>query len=128
MRVLVDTHVFLWWLQDSPRLSQRARAVMQKGDTQLLWSTVSSWEVAVKLGRRRLRLPSTAAFYLPERLAEQGLECLPVENAHALRVADLPPHHRDPFDRLLIAQAQIEEVPILSDDQQLLPYGVQLIW
>ena len=98
------------------------------GETEVLWSAASSWELAVKQQLGRVRLPGSLSFYLPERLAEQGISLLPLENAHALKVADLPAHHADPFDRLLLAQAMVEEVGIVSNDRQLLPYGVPILW
>lgn len=131
MTVLLDTHVLLFWLQDSPRLSPRAREIMADGQNVLLWSAASSFELAVKVGLGRVRLPESLSFYLPERLADQGVSPLPIENAHALKVAELPRHHADPFDRLLIAQALVEGVPILSDDRQLRAYGdcgVETVW
>lgn len=128
MRALLDTHVFIWWLLDDPRLSPRARAVLQQGDNEILWSAASSWELAIKIARSKLRLPGPLGSYLPAKLREQHITPIPVEHAHAFAVAELPPHHRDPFDRLLIAQARAEGVPLVSNDRQLKAYDVDLLW
>ena len=128
MRVLLDTHVFLWWIVDSPRLSQRARDVMRDPDVESLWSAASSWEEAIKYALGRLPLPGPPARFLREQLAINRIGSLPVRNAHAWRVAELPFHHRDPFDRLLVAQAQEERLRLLSGDAALQAYDVDVIW
>lgn len=128
MRALLDTHVLLWWLLDAPRLSSRARATLQDGKNELLWSAASSWELAIKISRDRLRFPGPLRSYLPAKLREQSITPMPVEHAHTFEVAELPPHHRDPFDRLLIAQARIEGVPLISADRQLKSYDVDILW
>jgi len=128
MRALLDTHVFLWALLDSPKLSQRAREILVDARSTLLFSSVSSLEMAIKVRNGRLRLPAPLCRYLPNKFSELGLAPLPVEHSHAFRVAELPAHHRDPFDRLLIAQAQLEGVPLISADTQLHAYDVEVIW
>jgi PIN domain nuclease of toxin-antitoxin system len=91
-------------------------------------SAASSWEIAIKVGLGKLKLPQPPARYVPSRLAEQGMTALPVEHAHALRVADLPPLHPDPFDRLLVAQAQIERMTLMTADSLILAYDVETLW
>lgn len=116
---LLDTHVLLWWLGDSARLSPRVRDVLADGTQRLVWSAASTWELAIKFKLGKLSLPDPLETMIPRVLAEQGLSSLPVEQSHAARVAGLPFHHRDPFDRLLISQAQLEALTLLSVDSGL---------
>ncbi len=126
--MIVDTHVFLWWAEDSPRLSKRARAVLAEGDERLVWSVASTWELAIKVGAGRLRLPEPVLDYVMSRMARHGFDSLTVEHAHAARVAELPHHHGDPFDRILIAQALVEGLRVLTVDPLFKEYGVDVVW
>jgi len=126
--VIVDTHVMLWWGSDPERLSSRARAAMTSRSRRLLWSIASTWEVAIKVRAGRLSLRVPLSDFLDDGLARTGAELLAVEQRHAIRVASLPLHHRDPFDRMLVAQAQVEDVPILSSDPKLRAYDVEVVW
>ena len=126
--MIVDTHLFLWWAEDSPRLSAAARQALGDEDARLLWSVASTWELATKLGLGKLRLPEPVLDYVTSRLAQQGVETLPIEHRHAATVADLPRHHGDPFDRLLIAQALCEGLPVVTADPPFEPYGVDVVW
>lgn len=128
MRALVDTHVLLWWLKDDERLSAMARDVLADGDSHLLWSMASSWEIAVKARTGKLRLGRPIERLFGEIVGRQGLEILPITHEHCGRVARLPLHHRDPFDRMLVAQANQEKVPIVSADRKLDQYRVETIW
>ena len=125
---MLDTHVLLWWLIDSDRLSARAREVIAAADTELHWSAASSWELAIKTGLGRLDLPEPPRSLIPRVLREQAIHPIDVTHAHALAVADLPPHHRDPFDRLLVAQASLEKLAILSADKIFVEYGAEVVW
>jgi PIN domain nuclease of toxin-antitoxin system len=128
VRVLVDTHAILWWLRDDPRLSRAARAIVGDGANELLWSIASSWEVAVKLGTGKLALDRPLHRLFADLVGEQGVVVLPIGHQHCARVAELPRHHRDPFDRMLVAQAQEERVPILTADPKLAAYHVETVW
>jgi len=107
-RTLVDTECWLWWHLDPERLGPEAMALLEERRSPLLLSAASSWEIAIKVGLGKLELPVPPERFVPEQMAEDGIDPLPIEHAHALRVARLPPHHSDPFDRLLVAQAQLE--------------------
>ena len=122
--LIVDTHAALWFLEGDRRLSATARALIEDNETQRRLSAVSVWEVAVKHQLGKLEM--SAGFY--EVLYRQGLRGLPVTDRHARRLADLPLHHRDPFDRLLVAQAQVENMAILSVDERLRSYDVPVLW
>jgi PIN domain nuclease of toxin-antitoxin system len=126
--VIVDAHVMLWWGITPDRVSSGARAALTDGRHRLLWSVASSWELAIKVRTGKLRLALPLSEFLDDGLGRQGVELLLVEQRHAIRVASLPLHHRDPFDRMLVAQAQIENVPILSADPKLRAYDVEVIW
>lgn len=122
MRLLLDTHVFLWWLADSRKLPRVARQAIEAPANEILVSAVSIWEIAIKSGLGKLEMTS------PERLAklieEAELRELVVTSRHAAQVRRLPLHHRDPFDRLLVAQAQVEEATLVTTDLALHPYEV----
>jgi PIN domain nuclease of toxin-antitoxin system len=128
VRALLDTHTFLWWNLDDPRLSAVARAFIADGANETYLSAASAWEVAVKYARGRLALPEPPERYVAARVAHYGLLALPIQLSHALHVAELPAHHADPFDRLLIAQSILEDLPILSGDPQIARYPVRVIW
>lgn len=128
MRVLLDTHAFLWWVLEDPRLSTRARSVITAPENDVLVSAVSAWEIAIKSADARLDLPEPAQTYVPDRIAANRFRELQVTVAHAVRVADLPAIHRDPFDRLLVAQAQAEVIPIVSGDPAITQYDVDVVW
>ena len=128
MRLLLDTHVFLWWVFDDPRLSSAARDLIADPAAEILFSAVSGWELAIKARTARLDLPEDVPGFVRDQVRRNRLRVLPVELPHALRVHALPDHHRDPFDRLLVAQAQVEAVPLLSRDTQLAGYEVELRW
>ena len=125
MRVLVDTHIVLWAATDDPRLRGRARACFVDPHHQLVVSTASVWEVGIKYSLGRLPLPVSPADFFAREVATRGYEILPVARQHAERTATLPwpeTGHRDPFDRMLVAQALAEGVPLLSGDRRLVDY------
>ncbi len=127
MKALLDTHVWLW-LQTAPeRLTREARELVEDASNDLFLSAASAWEIAIKYALGKLPLPDPPDRYVPSRLALSGTTPLPVEMRHALQVAALPPHHRDPFDRLLIAQAQLEDLVLVTADGQFGPYGIQTL-
>lgn len=128
MKALLDTHAFLWWIADDARLSPRVIELITDGANRLFLSAASGWEMAIKAKLGKLELPAPVAAFVDEQLRTNGIESLPIQMRHALHVFELPPHHRDPFDRLLIAQAQLERMPILSSDPQLALYPVEVIW
>lgn len=128
MRLLLDTQCWLWMQVSPEHFSAEARAILVSPETELLLSAASSWEIAIKHSLGRLPLPEPPAKYVPSRMESSGVEPLPVQHTHALQAAALPLHHRDPFDRLLVAQAQVERVPILTADRQLEAYDVEVRW
>ena len=128
MRALLDTHTFLWWNLDDPALSDRAREIIGDGRNEIFLSAASTWEIAIKAARGRLTLPDPPAKYVAGRLNLHQFSALPIEISHTLRVYDLPPIHTDPFDRLLIAQSQMEDLPILTADAEIVRYQVKVIW
>ncbi len=128
MRVLLDTHAFLWWIDDAPSLSRKARASISSPRNECLLSIASCWEMAIKVSLGKLRLPGVIERFIPEQLAANAFRQLTIEFRHVARVAALPFHHRDPFDRLLAAQAIEEECAIVSADPVFRKYGVKRIW
>ena len=130
MRLLLDTQIWLWWHLEPKRLSPGGRRLIEDPRQTIFFSAASALEMSLKAGIApdRLQLPEPLSSFLPRTLKEDGFEALPVDNNHAVRLAELPRHHADPFDRLLVAQAQIEHLAILSADAQLLSYDVEVIW
>ena len=126
MKILLDTHIFLWLQTDPARLRGRRSIVEDRANT-LLLSAASAWEIAIKYAVGRLDLPDPPADYVPERLRLLDCEAVPIEHRHALAVAELPPLHRDPFDRLLVAQAKLLDVPIMTADPCIAQYQVQTL-
>lgn len=127
MRFLLDTHVWLWLLTEPERIDPKVLDRLGDRANQLLLSAASSWEIAIKHQLGRLRLPEHPATYVPDRLRRSGVTPLPVEHGHALEVARLPPHHRDPFDRLLVAQASLLRLPLVTADRRLAACDVELV-
>lgn len=128
MRLLLDTHALLWWLMGDERLPMAVRAVIQDEGSEILVSAVSVWEIATKVRNGRLHDLAGVAERLPEFLREQGFSELSITVAHAQRAGFLDGLHRDPFDRMLAAQSQIEDLPIATADAALAGLGVLRFW
>lgn len=128
MRVLLDTHAFLWWINEDGRLSEGAREIFADGDNELLFSVASGWEMAIKAGLGKLTVSGDLLPYLSTHISENAIEVLPISLSHAVGVNDLPEHHRDPFDRLLVSQAVVEKLPILTADPEIPRYPVETLW
>ena len=128
MKVLLDTQAWLWMVAAPDRLSRRARRLVQRSDSELFLSAASAWEIAIKWSLGKLTLPADPVEYLQSRVAQSGVRPLPIRLEHAAQVARLPPHHRDPFDRLLIAQATVEDLVLLTADRQIEPYDIRVEW
>ena len=128
MRVLVDTHVFLWWVEGDRALPVKARAALADRDNECLISLVSVWELAIKASLGKLKLALPVQRYVVEHVAANGFRMLDIQLAHVGRVESLAAHHGDPFDRLLIAQALEERIPVVTADPVFRSYGVKRIW
>ncbi len=128
MICLLDTHCFLWFIRDDPRLSRHADRILRDGRSHILLSVASVWEMIMKAETGRLLLPRPIGDFLQDQVVRNAIKVLPIRLEHTLRLEGLPLHHRDPFDRMLIAQAMEEEVPILSADPALRAYGAEIIW
>lgn len=127
MRVLLDTHVWLWMWSEPERLRNEARTIVEDPATQLNVSAVSAWEISTKHAAGRLRLPTSAHEWLSDRRHRRDVIDLPITFEHAIQAGTLPPHHRDPFDRMLVAQAQIERLVLLSADPKIADYEVEAL-
>ena len=128
MKALLDTHMFIWWNTDDQRLSERAREFIANRHNELFLSAASAWEIAIKAGRGRLTLPQSPQKYVASRMSRHHFQPLPIQISHALHVFTLPDIHRDPFDRLLVAQSQMEKIPIISADSLIARYDVEIVW
>ena len=129
MRVLLDAHALLWWATShGSRLSQRARDLLADPSTDALVGAGVLYEISIKSQMGRLDLPAGADVYLPKLLRRFAFAVLPVDGPHAMRAGSLPLIHRDPWDRLLVAQAQIENLPIVTADPAISRYDVEVIW
>jgi PIN domain nuclease of toxin-antitoxin system len=128
MRALLDTHTFLWWNLDDPQISPAARDFIGQGANEVFLSAASAWEIAIRCARGRLVLPEAPDKYVANRVSLHRFLPLPVQISHALHVFNLPDLHRDPFDRLLVAQSQLEGLPIVTGDLEIARYEVDVIW
>jgi PIN domain nuclease of toxin-antitoxin system len=126
--LLLDTQALLWFLGDDPRLPASANALIQDPANQKLVSVATCWEIAIKVGLKKLNLGEPATTFLPRELASNRFDLLPVELNHATFVESLPAHHKDPFDRILIAQALVEKLAIVGNDPVFDKYSVTRLW
>jgi PIN domain nuclease of toxin-antitoxin system len=128
VRVLVDTHTFIWDLLDDHRSSKLARELLRSDQHELIFSLVSLWEIAIKMKLGKLNSIGSSVSYIRDQMKDYGMELLPLRYEHILQLEMLPLHHSDPFDRLLVAQSLTESLPILSADKLLSAYPAKLIW
>jgi PIN domain nuclease of toxin-antitoxin system len=128
VRILLDTHAFLWWNLGSPQLSGKAREPIASGQAEIYVSAATAWEIALKARKGRLGLPAPLNQYVTERLAYYRFQALPVLINHACQTFHLPEIHTDPFDRLLVAQCQVENMSLVSADERLSQYPIEVIW
>jgi PIN domain nuclease of toxin-antitoxin system len=128
VRALLDTHAFLWFVFDDPRLSQRAADLIEDQDVVKLLSVASLWEVAVKTQLGKLALGLDLETFFRRHVEERLVDLVGVQLPHLVAYGNLPLHHRDPFDRLLISQAEVLDVPIVTADARFAPYGVETVW
>jgi PIN domain nuclease of toxin-antitoxin system len=128
MRALLDTHALLWWLVDDERLSGDARGFIGDEDNDVLCSAASAWEIATKHRLGKLPEAGQIARSLPSLLRKARIEVLGIGVEHALKAGELPGPHKDPFDRMLIAQAKIEKLPVITADPVFGEYGVRVLW
>ena len=128
MRVLLDTQALLWFLLDDPKLSDAATAVIGHPGSEVLVSPASYWEIAIKISLGKYALDEPVSAFFERELQANQFTILPILPRHAAQVAELPFHHRDPFDRLIIAQALVEDVPVVSSDAQWDAYAVHRLW
>ena len=127
MRLILDTHALLWFQAGDRRLSKAARQAIEADAAELLISAATVWEMAIKASLGRLQLSGPVDAYIAEKVG-QGYRMLAISWTHAARVEDLPWHHRDPFDRVLVAQALTERCPVVTKDRAFRKYGVEVVW
>jgi PIN domain nuclease of toxin-antitoxin system len=128
MHVLLDTHSLLWFILDDPQLSQAVRLLIEDPTSKVEVSPASYWEIAIKIGKKKYSLPEPYDVFMARELADNEFHVLPIEIRHTSLLTTMPFHHNDPFDRLLVAQALVEKLPIVSIDEALDAYGVTRIW
>ena len=128
MKCLLDTHTFLWWNLGDPQLSEKATEIIADGKNEIYLSAASTWEIAIKTEKGRLILPEEPAQYIANRINLHHFQALAIQISHSVQGYNLPNHHTDPFDRLLIAQSQLESFPIITKDRLINLYDVETIW
>ena len=128
MNALLDTHTFLWWVTDDARLPSSVRSILSDGKNSIFLSAASGWEIAIKAQLGRLRVPAPLEGFIAEQISLHAFQSLAIQMSHALHVYTLPRQHADPFDRLLIAQSQLEDLPILTSDPAFAAYEVEIVW
>lgn len=127
MRILIDTHVLLWLITDDARLSDHTKRVFLNKQNSLFFSLASCWEMCIKVSIGKLKLSDDWFQRLEQELALNTIQWLPIAPSHCLQVSKLPPHHHDPFDRLLVAQAMMEDLVLMTNDQHMANYGVRCV-
>jgi len=128
MKLLMDTHTFIWWDSDPERLSVQAKTLLQDSENQLLVSVVSLWEMQIKLHLGKLKLDLSLGEIIESQRVINRIQILPIQLEHVLALEGLPPHHKDPFDRMLVAQTLIEEGILISEDPIFRKYTDQVEW
>ena len=128
MRLLLDTHSFLWFLLDDPKLSVTARQVIESGANEICISPASFWEIAIKVSLGRYQLNTTFETFWTTAIQQYDVTVVPIEVGHVARLISMPFHHKDPFDRLLVDQAMAEQLPLISVDSRLDAYGISRLW
>jgi PIN domain nuclease of toxin-antitoxin system len=128
LKYLIDTVVWMWVLDSYERVRPAVRRVFEDGEDDVFLSPVTTWEISIKMRQGKLNFPGPPDRKVPEFIAEQRLQALPITHKHAAKVYDLPTHHNDPFDRMLIAQALVEELTLISSDEMFKKYSVPLLW
>lgn len=128
MRYLLDTHVFIWWLGVSSQLSTKALAIIQDRSHQIYLSLASVWEMQIKTSLHKLTLPKSLPDIIRDQQLQNHIQLLGIELEHILALYRLPDHHRDPFDRLIIAQSLDENMPLISNDSMIANYPITSIW
>ena len=128
MRLLLDTHAFLWFITSDPQLKPIASALIADPNNEILVSPASYWEVAIKVGLGKYPLSVPFVTFITQGIEGNGFQVLPIEPRHTAVLTTMPHHHKDPFDRLLVAQATVEGIPLVSADSQLDAYGITRIW
>jgi PIN domain nuclease of toxin-antitoxin system len=128
VKILLDTHTFLWFMIDHPNLSQYAASLIEDPDNEVFISVATLWEIAIKVSLGKLHLAKPFEQLIPDQLQKNDFTLLPIEIIHLTQVITLPQHHRDPFDRLMIAQSLVEDMPILSRDSNFDAYNLERLW
>lgn len=128
MRLLLDTHTFLWWVGNDPALPNAALRAIADSRNECFLSLASCWEIAIKVSLGKLRLTQPVDRFIPEEMTANGFHLLTIDFKHVAKLESLPFHHRDPFDRLLVAQTLTEKLTIVSADKTISEYGVKRLW
>ena len=128
MKYLLDTMVWLWSVSSVENIGADGHAILADQDAEIYLSVASTWEISIKARIGKFTLPEPPPTYIPKRLTEQNIQALTINQTHALKVYELPLHHRDPFDRLIIAQALTEEMTVLTSDRGFEKYPIEIIW
>jgi PIN domain nuclease of toxin-antitoxin system len=128
VKVLLDTHTFLWWVADDPQMSVTTKNIIVNPDNDIYLSVISAWEIIIKVGTGKLSLSEPPEIYIPNPIASNQFEILPVQISHILKINSLPNFHKDPFDRLLIAQSLVEDFSLITIDSAITQYPVKTIW
>ena len=128
MRYLLDTHAFLWFVLDDKRISTKATSIIRESKNEIYFSAASAWEIAIKAKLDRLKIKGDLESFIIEQLSTNSFVPLSITISHSLYLERLPQIHKDPFDRIIIAQSKLEDLPLISSDQKIKRYKIKLIW
>ncbi len=127
-RYLLDTHAFIWWVEDSPKLSKTASKTISNLENECYFSLASAWEMAIKISLGKLKLATSLRRFITENIAANDFRVLPIDFSHINKIESLAFYHRDPFDRLIIVQGMTEKMPIISADTDFGSYDIERVW
>ncbi len=128
MRYLLDTHAFLWFVLDDQRISKKAKSIIEDSKNKIYFSAASAWEIAIKTKLARLEIKDDFETFIIEQLSINNFVPLSIKISHSLYIKRLPQVHKDPFDRIMIAQSKLEDLPLISKDKDIRKYKVAMIW
>ena len=128
MKYLLDTHAFLWFVSEDSKLSSKARSIIKNSNNEVYFSAVSAWELSIKIRLGRLTIEEDLEPFIIKQLAENNFSTLSITIFHSIYTSKLPDIHKDPFDRMIVAQAQVEDLSIISKDKNIKKYKVPVIW
>ena len=128
MKSILDTHTFIWWITNDPRMTDKVRKIIADSSNELFLSVASCWEMVIKMQTGKLKLTDDPGSFIPDQMYLNGIQGLAIQISHVLHTHKLPLYHRDPFDRIIISQSYVEQIPVITNDPLFEKYDVKVVW